>query len=319
MPTPEPGPFPWEDDDEPPGLSIRPLRHADLQAFLAEWDDEEPPRRPPSTTRAPRAGGPGGRPLSPGSPATPPPALVGRPGASALAEYRRRCDTDLAAWTRTLPLRLAATLARWRRRLARRPQPARAGGWPARRAHHRRGGRVAAAVPPERRHGRVAARRPRRATHGHAAPPAGTPWLGGTTRPGRPRLPRQPRPPSHRPGRGLRHRLQAVHRPVATRRRRHPLARPLPAHPGAAGGPLEADRATTVLGMPAVEAVPLVAVHGVTVPWAPCRPTASPWWPPGTSSTCCAPGRPSCSRTRSPGSPPGHASGSGLPSRLAAA
>jgi hypothetical protein len=28
-----------------------------------------------------------------------------------MAEYRRRCDTELAAWTRTLPLRLAATLA----------------------------------------------------------------------------------------------------------------------------------------------------------------------------------------------------------------
>jgi hypothetical protein len=29
----------------------------------------------------------------------------------------------------------------------------------------------------------------------------------------------------------------------------------------------EADRATAVLGMPAVEAVPIVAVHGAPVPW----------------------------------------------------
>jgi hypothetical protein len=101
--------FPWEDDEERPGVSIRPLSHADLAALLAHWDhddaDEEPPQRQSATL-----------PLSGPQPSLRPPtssarATVGRPGTSAMAEYRRRCDTELAAWTRTLPLRLAATLA----------------------------------------------------------------------------------------------------------------------------------------------------------------------------------------------------------------
>jgi hypothetical protein len=47
--TPDPS-FPWE-DDQAPGLSIRPLGHADLRAFLAEWDDDEPPLRLPPAAR----------------------------------------------------------------------------------------------------------------------------------------------------------------------------------------------------------------------------------------------------------------------------
>jgi hypothetical protein len=38
-------------------------------------------------------------------------AGVGRPGASAVAEYRRRRATELATWTRSLPRRVAVVLA----------------------------------------------------------------------------------------------------------------------------------------------------------------------------------------------------------------
>jgi hypothetical protein len=102
--------LPWEDDEERPGLSIRPLSHADLAAFLAHWDhddtkEEEPPYR---QAAAPPSSGPQPSLRPPASSAS---ATVGGPGTSAMAEYRRRCDTELAAWTRTLPLRLAVTLA----------------------------------------------------------------------------------------------------------------------------------------------------------------------------------------------------------------
>ncbi len=99
--NPDPAPFPWEDDDEAPGLSIRPLSHADLQAFLAEWDQAEQPLR-----LVPAVPPRGGRP-----PAMPSLATVGRPGGSAQVEYQHRRAAELAAWTPTLPLRLAATLA----------------------------------------------------------------------------------------------------------------------------------------------------------------------------------------------------------------
>jgi hypothetical protein len=41
MPLPRPSPFPWEDDDEPPGISIRPLSQADLHALLIDLDSDE--------------------------------------------------------------------------------------------------------------------------------------------------------------------------------------------------------------------------------------------------------------------------------------
>jgi hypothetical protein len=106
MPRPQPDPDPdgaWPScDDEEPGVSIRPLRHADLAALLAHVDQHDPHQDPGDT---------------PGS-GTPAPmvavrvrASVGRPGASAQAEYRRRRATERAAWTRTLPWRMAAVLA----------------------------------------------------------------------------------------------------------------------------------------------------------------------------------------------------------------
>ncbi len=108
MPRPDPDPDPdrpfgWEDDDEPPGISIRPLRHADLAALLAQWDhdDHDQPvmlARPGRDRPAPT--------LRPAVEAT-----IGRPGRSAEAQYRRRRTTELAAWVRTLPWRVAAALA----------------------------------------------------------------------------------------------------------------------------------------------------------------------------------------------------------------
>jgi hypothetical protein len=103
MPRPQPDPDPdgfWPScDDQPPGVSIRPLNHADLAALLAHLDHGQDP----GDTR------------NSGMPA---PMLavrvragVGRPGASAHAEYRRRRATELAAWTHSLPWRIGAVLA----------------------------------------------------------------------------------------------------------------------------------------------------------------------------------------------------------------
>ena len=102
MPRPHPHPDSdpdgfWPSCDDPqPGVSIRPLNHADLAAHLDHGHD-------PGDT------------LNSGVPA---PVLavrvragVGRPGASARAEYRRRRATELAAWTHSLPWRIAAVLA----------------------------------------------------------------------------------------------------------------------------------------------------------------------------------------------------------------
>jgi hypothetical protein len=100
MPRPQPDPDPdgfWSSCDDPqPGVSIRPLNHADLAALLAHDPD-------PGDTR--NSGMPG--PVL----AVRVRASVGRPGASAHAEYRRRRATERAAWTHSLPWRIAAVLA----------------------------------------------------------------------------------------------------------------------------------------------------------------------------------------------------------------
>jgi Nuclease-related domain len=89
-------------DDEQPGVSIRPLSCRDLQALLAHLDHPDQDHRPLA----------GGRP-APGGPvvAARVRASVGRPGASAHREYRRRRATERAAWTRSLPWRATAVLA----------------------------------------------------------------------------------------------------------------------------------------------------------------------------------------------------------------
>jgi hypothetical protein len=89
-------------DDEQPGVSIRPLSHADLAALLAHLDQHDHDQDLDD---------------DPTWPDTPAPvvavrvrATVGKPGASAQATYRRRRAGEWAAWTRSLPWRAAAVL-----------------------------------------------------------------------------------------------------------------------------------------------------------------------------------------------------------------
>jgi hypothetical protein len=102
MPRPQPDPDPhgfWPScDDEQPGVSIRPLSHADLAALLAHLDhNQDPDDALVSAVPAPVV-------------AVRVRASVGRPGASAQTEYRRRRATELAGWTRGLPWRLVAVV-----------------------------------------------------------------------------------------------------------------------------------------------------------------------------------------------------------------
>jgi len=89
-------PWPFDDNDRPSG-SVRPLSQADLQAILAHLGDD--PDQLLAGTGA-------DRPVV----AVRVRATVGRPGGSAQARWRRARAAELAAWTRTLPWRLAATL-----------------------------------------------------------------------------------------------------------------------------------------------------------------------------------------------------------------
>jgi hypothetical protein len=103
MPRPQPDPDGlWPScDDEQPGVSIRPLSHADLAALLAQFDQHNRHRDPDDT--------PGwGVPAPVVAVRTR--ASVGLPGTSAEAEYRRRRAIEWAAWTRSLPWRAAIGL-----------------------------------------------------------------------------------------------------------------------------------------------------------------------------------------------------------------
>jgi Nuclease-related domain len=104
MPRPQPDPDGvWPScDDEQPGVSIRPLSHADLAALLAHLDQHDPHQDPGDTFRL----------------GVPAPVLamrvrasVGQPGASSQAEYRRRRVREWAAWIRSLPWRVVAMVA----------------------------------------------------------------------------------------------------------------------------------------------------------------------------------------------------------------
>jgi hypothetical protein len=89
-------PWPFEDDDRPSG-SVQPLSQADLQAILAHLDDD------PDELLA----GTGvDRPVV----AVRMRASVGRPGGSAQDRWREMRAAEWAAWTRTLPWRVAAIL-----------------------------------------------------------------------------------------------------------------------------------------------------------------------------------------------------------------
>jgi Nuclease-related domain len=89
-------PWPFDDDDRPSG-SVRPLSQADLQAILAHLGDD------PDELLA---GTDAERPVV----AVRVRATVGRPGGSAQARWRRMRAAEWAAWTRSLPWRVAVLL-----------------------------------------------------------------------------------------------------------------------------------------------------------------------------------------------------------------
>jgi hypothetical protein len=89
-------PWPFDDNDRPSG-SVQPLSQADLQAILAHLNND--PDQLLASTGA-------DQPVV----AVRVRATVGRPGGSAQARWRRERAAEWAAWTRTLPWRLAATL-----------------------------------------------------------------------------------------------------------------------------------------------------------------------------------------------------------------
>jgi hypothetical protein len=107
-PKPDPDDLWPSCDEQPPGVSIRPLGHGDFQALLAHLhhhaqDDQDEGLVVGPAGRRPATGGP--------VVAVRVRASVGRPGASAHAEYRRRRAAERADWTRGLPWRVAVVLA----------------------------------------------------------------------------------------------------------------------------------------------------------------------------------------------------------------
>jgi hypothetical protein len=89
--------WPFDDDDDRPSGSVRPLSQADLQAILAHLGDD--PNELLAGTGA-------GQPVV----AVRVRASVGRPGGSAQATWRRMRAAEWAAWIRTLPWRVAVLL-----------------------------------------------------------------------------------------------------------------------------------------------------------------------------------------------------------------
>ena len=89
-------PWPFEDDDRPSG-SVRPLSQSDLQAILAHLTSDPNELLAGTDAEQPVV-------------AVRVPASVGQPGGSAQATWRRLRAAEWAAWTRTLPWRVAATL-----------------------------------------------------------------------------------------------------------------------------------------------------------------------------------------------------------------
>jgi hypothetical protein len=90
-------PWPFDDDDDRPSGSVRPLSQADLQAILAHLGDDcdqlladTGADRPVVAMRVWTS--------------------VGRPGGSAQARWRQQRAGEWAAWTRSLPWRVATIL-----------------------------------------------------------------------------------------------------------------------------------------------------------------------------------------------------------------
>jgi hypothetical protein len=90
-------PWPFDDDDRPSG-SVRPLSPADLQAILAHLGDDPDELLVGTGVDRPVV-------------AMPLRASVGRPGGSAQARWRRLRAAEWAAWTSTLPWRVAVILS----------------------------------------------------------------------------------------------------------------------------------------------------------------------------------------------------------------
>jgi ElaB/YqjD/DUF883 family membrane-anchored ribosome-binding protein len=88
--------WPFEDEDRPSG-SVRPLSQADLQAILAHLSNDPDQLLARTDADWPVV-------------AVRVRARVGRPGGSAQAQWRRMRAAEWAAWIRTLPWRVAATL-----------------------------------------------------------------------------------------------------------------------------------------------------------------------------------------------------------------
>ena len=143
QPDPAPDGFWSSCDDEQPGVSIRPLSQADLTGLLAHLDHEQ--------DHIPGSGG------SAPVVAVRVRASVGRPGASAAAEYRRHRTAERARWTHGLPWRVAAVLGHGRNRRAA-GRPTRSGfSWAAGGGGCGRA-RLAASVPSQPGHPGLAAR-----------------------------------------------------------------------------------------------------------------------------------------------------------------
>jgi hypothetical protein len=88
--------WPFDDEDRPSG-SVRPLSQADLQAILAHLNEESDELLAGTSADQPVV-------------AMRVRATVGRPGGSAQARWRRLRAVEWAAWTRSLPWRVAATV-----------------------------------------------------------------------------------------------------------------------------------------------------------------------------------------------------------------
>jgi Nuclease-related domain len=89
--------WPFDDDEDRPSGSVRPLSQADLQAILAHLTSD------PDQLLA---GTDAGRPVV----AVRVRATVGRPGGSAQARWRQLRAAEWTAWIRTLPWRIAVIL-----------------------------------------------------------------------------------------------------------------------------------------------------------------------------------------------------------------
>jgi hypothetical protein len=245
-------PWPFDDDDRPSG-SVRPLSQADLQAILTHLTSDPDQLLAGTDADWPVV-------------AVRVRATVGRPGGSAQARWRQQRAVEWAAWTRTMPWRvavilgigvaggllgsllapslglvlgaLAAMAAGWGLRF--RPSPE-AVAWRRGSAGERR---TAQLLGPLERHGwavlhDLAVPRSRANIDHLAIGPGGVFVIDSKQYRGRLQL-----DPTGRLWHG-----------------RYPLAPTLQA------ASFEADQAAMVLPDPGMAVVPIVAVHGAQVPW----------------------------------------------------